>query len=171
MGKRGPRPIPTKILKARGSWRARLNPAEPIAASDVPELPEGLSEEAKEIWFRILPKLLRMQIMGDVDGDALARYCDALVKWRQAARFLDEHPGLAYPLRGPATPANPNGRLIGLVPYPQNGLYKRYSRILDRLEQSFGLTPSARTRISVSTGNKQAQDSERLLKLLPHRAG
>lgn len=171
MGKRGPRPIPTKILKARGSWRARLNPAEPIAASDAPELPDHLSADAKEIWFRIFPKLLRMRIMGDVDADSLGRYCDALVKWKRAARFLDDHPDLVYPLRGPATPENPNGRLIGLVPYPQNALYERYARILDRLEQSFGLTPSARTRIATQQETKSAEQNAALIKLLPRHTG
>jgi P27 family predicted phage terminase small subunit len=159
MGRRGPKPTPTKILAARGSWRAKINRHEPIPDDISPEPPDHLSDAAKQVWFHIIPKLLRLRIVGDIDADALARYCDALVKWRRAAVFLEGHPELVYPIRGPGTPENPNGRLLGLAPYPQNGLYEKYARILDRLEQSFGLTPSARTRITTTQAiGQQALD-------------
>jgi len=154
MGRRGPKPTPTKILAARGSWRAKLNRHEPIPDDMSPQPPDYLSDAAKQVWFHIIPKLLMLRIVGDIDADALARYCDALVKWRRAAVFLEGHPELVYPIRGPGTPENPNGRLLGLAPYPQNGLYEKYARILDRLEQSFGLTPSARTRITAMQAEK-----------------
>lgn len=171
MGRRGPKPTPTKVLAARGSWRAKLNPAEPMPELGAPQPPEHLSDDAKQVWFRLVPQLLRLRVVSEIDADALARYCDALVKWRRAAVFLEGHPALVYPLRGPETAEHPNGRLLGMIPYPQNTLYEKYARILDRLEQSFGLTPSARTRIAAQHESPGTAVSARLAQLLPHRAG
>ena len=164
MGQRGLPPTPPALLKARGSWRAKLNPAEPLPEVGAPDCPAWLSDAAKEVWFQMVPRLVALNVLTRIDGGALARYCDAFIQWKRAAEFLNGH-DLVYPLK------DSTGRVTGLAPYPQNALYEKFARILDHLEQAFGLTPSARTRIQVSTGNKQAQDSERLLKLLPHRAG
>jgi P27 family predicted phage terminase small subunit len=164
MARPGKAPTPTAILAARGSWRAKLNPAEPLPELGAPDCPAHLSDAAKEIWYQIVPRLLAMGVLSRVDGNALARYCDAFIQWRRAAEFLNAHE-LVYPMKGK------DGKVSALAPYPQNALYDRYARILSGLEAQFGLTPAARTRIAAATEAKGPQDTARLRQLLPNRAG
>lgn len=166
MGARGRKPTPTAVLKARGSWRAKLNPHEPVAAVEAPDCPGWLSDEARLVWYAIVPMLLSLKVLYRADGNALARYCDAFVKWRRAATELDKV-GMVYAIK------DATGRIIGAAPSPHHGIYDRYARILDRLEASFGLTPSARTRIAagLEPADSVAEDDARLLKLIPSRVG
>ena len=164
MGRRGKAPTPTAILAARGSWRAKLNPTEPLPELGAPDCPAHLSDLAKEVWYQIVPRLVALGVLTRIDGNALARYCDAFIQWRRAAEFLNGHE-LVYPMKGK------DGKVSALAPYPQNALYEKYSRILSGIEAQFGLTPSARTRIAAAQESKQAAGADRLLKLLPNRAG
>jgi P27 family predicted phage terminase small subunit len=164
MAKPGRQPTPTAILKARGSWRAKLNPAEPLPELGAPDCPAHLSDAAKEVWYAIVPRLLALRVLTRIDGGDLARYCDAYVQWQRAAEFLNAHE-LVYPLK------SSDGRALGLVPYPHNALYEKYHRILISLEDRFGLTPAARTRIAAAQAEKSPQESARLSQLIPHRAG
>lgn len=145
MGLRGPQSIPTPILAARGSWLApaRIKAGEPTPDVAAPDCPEWLDDRAKEVWFQVVPMLVSMRVLARIDGGALARYCDAFIQWKRAAEFLNTHE-LVYPLKGK------DGTMRGLAAYPQNRLYESYARILDRLESGFGLTPSARSRITLT---------------------
>ena len=163
MGRRGKPPVPTAILKARGSWIAKTRTGEPEQDIDAPDCPTWLSDSAKEVWYQIVPQLIAMRVLSRIDGVDLARYCDAFVIWRRASEFLNTH-DLVYPMK------DGKGNVTGLAPYPQNGLYDSYHRILLGLEDRFGLTPSARTRIQIAKKDHQTGDL-RLRQLLPNRAG
>ncbi len=76
------------------------------------------------------------------DRNALARYCDAWSRWQNAAAFLDKH-GDAYPIKGT------DGTLKYMQQFPQVSIYHKLAAVLLRLEQEFGMTPSARTAIVV----------------------
>ena len=83
-----------------------------------------------------------MKVLTNVDGNALARYCVLWVRWKQAELFIRQH-GLAYPLR------DEKGQLRCLQQFPQVAIANKLATQLTRLEQEFGMTPSARTRIHV----------------------
>lgn len=124
----------------RGSPRAERRKNEPKPADGVPRCPPWLTPEAKKHWRRLIPLLASMNILKITDAEAIARYCHLWHRWRKAEEFLGAN-GECYPLRDEA------GKVKCLMPYPQVAIANRLASQLLRLEQEFGLTPSARTRI------------------------
>ncbi len=120
MGKRGPKPTPTKILALRGSWRAKTRPNEPIPPAGEPAMPSWLSRSAKATWKSVVPPLVQMGVASSVDRFALARYCETLVTWREARKTHD-------------VPA-----------------MVKLSNILSGLESSFGMTPASRAELGAA---------------------
>lgn len=117
----GPPPTPTAILKARGSWRAKIRKNEPQPPAGKAECPEWLSLEAKAAWKKLAPTLERMGVLTLADENEFARYCDLYARWKQAI-----------------TRRVPKDKLIGSI-----------TEQLARLAQQFGLTPASRARVQV----------------------
>lgn len=142
MGRRGPRPTPTKVLELRGSKRAKLNRGEPKPGPGVPEAPSWLDDESRAVWEQLVPQLEEMAVLSKIDALALARYCVLWTQWVKATKFVQRH-GPTYPLK------DGNGRVKCFAQFPEVALMHKLSTALSRLEAEFGLTPSARTRINV----------------------
>ena len=153
MGKRGPKPTPTKTLKLRGSWRANDRKGEPQPDAARPKCPHWLNREAKATWKQIVPQLADMGVLTKIDCNALARYCDAWARWRKMAEFIDAT-GEVYTLK------DDSGKLTHIQQLPQVGIYHKLGQMLTRLEAEFGLTPSARAGISVPAGQQGADDDD-----------
>ena len=143
MGRRGPPPTPTSVLKKRRSWRANINPAEPQPPKGVPVRPDWLGPEACAAWDCLVPLLQVTGVLTPLDGPALTRYCDAWGRWVNAARFIHQH-GEMYPIK------DDQGRVKCFMPFPQTVTYHKLAQMLVRLEQELGLSASARTRIHAS---------------------
>ena len=148
MGQRGPKPTPSAILNARGSWRGKANKAEPQPPAGVADAPAWLTPAARAVWAQLVP-LMPAGVLTRVDELSLARYCDSFVRWRQAAAALDDH-GSTYEVDGR------NGKQHKLR--PEVAEYHALAAMLVRLEQEFGLTPSSRTRIQVPDDQGKAKD-------------
>lgn len=142
MGMRGPQPTPTETLKLRGSWLVNQRQNEPTPTPGTPEPPEWFSEEERAVWDDVVPTLLRMRVLTVADGRALARYCRFWVRWRRCEEFIDKH-GTSFPIMGK------DKAVKGFQTYPQAVRAEKLADMLNRLEDRFGLTPAARTRISV----------------------
>lgn len=149
MGARGPRPTPSEVLRLRGSWRADLNRGEPKPPLGPPERPDWLDEEAAAVWDQLVPQLEAMGVLTRIDGMALARYCLIWKFWRRAALFVDKY-GTSYSIK------DGNGRVKAFGQFPEVAQIHKLSLALSRLEQEFGLTPSARTRINVPLQPKES---------------
>lgn len=129
MGKRGRPPIPTAILKARGSWRAKIRPGEPeVDEPMIPTPPDWLTDaNALECWNRLRPLLGWMR---KTDENLFARYSEAWGRYHERlaqmkdAIEIDEIESLDARL------AKLNEQMI-------------------RMESQIGLTPSARSSIRV----------------------
>ena len=140
MGKRGPRRTPTDTLKLRGSPLAdRRN--DPEVKTGAPPCPQWLSKEAKVVWKQIIPHLRTMGVLAKSDGNALARYCSLWFRWRRAEKFIEEN-GEVFITTTKAGEKYP-------IQWPQVGIVNTLAVELRRLEQEFGLTPSARASIQV----------------------
>jgi P27 family predicted phage terminase small subunit len=165
MGARGPQPVPTSILAARGSRLAplRRKQGEPRPDVETPDCPDWLGDDAKEVWFQVVPMLVSLRVLSRDNAVALARYCDALVQWKKAALFLTSSQTLVYAVK------SKTGETVAWAPWPQNALYEKFHRILTSLEDRFGLTPSARSRITLT--QKLAEDSSGNSKLRFFNAG
>lgn len=46
--------------------------------------PEWLDEFARSEWYRVVPQLLKIEIVGNLDYSNIAGYCNAFSKFRQA---------------------------------------------------------------------------------------
>lgn len=149
MGRRGPAPTPTAILRLRGSklvnQRDRYRATEAKGPPGTPDCPDWLDQDAKAAWEHLVPQLESMGVLTRIDGNALARYCKLWARWRKAEAFLDKN-GEVYPLR------DEKGKVKYLAQFPQVSIAANLAQQLTRLEQEFGLTPSARTRIQVDPG-------------------
>lgn len=142
MGRRGPTPTPTEVLKQRGSRRAAARTGEPKPEAKTPRCPTWLSKEAKAVWKQVAKQLAELGVLTEIDGNALARYCSLWVRWRRATAHLEAN-GETYPL------LDEKGNVRCLQQYPEVAIVNKLSVLLLRLEQEYGLTPAARTRIRV----------------------
>jgi P27 family predicted phage terminase small subunit len=109
----------------------------------------------------LIPLLDQMRVLTQIDGNALARYCQLWSRWKRAEAFIQKH-GDTYPLK------DEKGRIRCLQQFPQVSIANKLAQQLTRLEQEFGLTPSARTRIHVKPEEQERvcgpDDKRRLLK-------
>lgn len=150
MGRRGPRPTPTAILKARGSWRAKANPDEPPAVPGAPPMPAWPKGDVRrDVWAAVVDQLARLRVLSRTDGNAIARYADALVRWHAAAQHLAEQ-GETYVVK------DAKGNVRDVKAHPQAKVYTQLATLLLKLEQEFGLTPAGRARIKVEQGAGQS---------------
>jgi P27 family predicted phage terminase small subunit len=147
MGLRGPTPTPNAILKSRGSKRAKT------AADGIPDVPSGrpdkpatMTAEEGVVWEEMCGVLERIGVLTAADGRALHRYCSIFVRWRRAADFTEKN-GDIYTLK------DSKGEVRCVQPWPQSVSYNKLAVMLLKIEQEFGLTPAARTRVRTSATN------------------
>ena len=75
MGKRGPQPENTKKLENRGSTRVSSRKDEPEPGAFDDTCPDWLDDIAKQKWYKIVPQLKNLGVLGDVDSSLVAQYC------------------------------------------------------------------------------------------------
>ena len=145
MGRRGPARTPTSVLKLRGSTLVtkRRDQREAQGPPGKPRCPNWLDAGARTMWRQLAPLLESMGVLTKIDGNALARYCRLWSRWRKAEAFIDQH-GEVYPLK------DEGGRVKYLQQWPHVAVATKLAQQLTRLEQEFGMTPAARTRIPVT---------------------
>ena len=162
MGRRGPPATPTSVLKLRGSTLVtkEREAREVKGPSGTPTCPRWLDDDAKAAWKHVVPILEGMGVLTRADGNALSRYCRLWSRWRKAESFIDEH-GECYPLK------DEEGKIKYVAPWPQVSIANKLAQQLTRLEQEFGLTPSARARLQLSPVKKEqsTHDKGRFFKL------
>lgn len=152
MGKRGPAPKPTVLEIAQGRPGKRaLNKSEPRPTLGIPECPDSLTKSAKAEWNRISPKLDEVGLLTHVDRATLAAYCQCWARWVECEEIITRD-GLTMELR------DDKGTLKSCRPIPEVGISLKLVDKINRLGSELGLSPSARTRISVA-GPANAVDS------------
>jgi phage terminase small subunit len=75
MGKRGPRPTPTKQLVNRGSKLAIHRTGEPTSGLPIGACPDWLDSMAAEKWNSLVPRLERLGIINEADAETVSQYC------------------------------------------------------------------------------------------------
>jgi P27 family predicted phage terminase small subunit len=151
MGKRGPRPEPTILKIAKGNpGKRRLNKDEPKPAIDSIQPPEWVTGNALAKWNEIVPQLLAMGVMTNADVEPVARYC---TMHEQYVKYLDQvRRGLDV-----LVIRDEKGKVKYMQSTPAATMLNKLSASMLRIEQEFGLTPSARTGI---VANKQEDNTE-----------
>lgn len=138
-GGRPPKPTHLKVLQ--GTARPNRMRNEPKPAPVRPTCPRWLSPEAKREWRRVAPELEKLGLLTRVDRAALAAYCQAYARWRQAEEVL-EREGLTCEHTNKAGATNVSLR-------PEFFVAQKYLQVIKGFCVGFGLTPSARARMTV----------------------
>lgn len=146
MAQRGRKPKPTHLKVVQGNpGKRQLNQDEPQPdRSTIPEPPDHLNAEAREEWDRAAMQLWHMGVLSHADRATLAAYCQAYGRWVQAERAIAEmakrddktHGLMIRTSKGTA------------VQNPLVGTANKAKADMMRYAAEFGLTPSARTRLS-----------------------
>ena len=119
--------------------------------SGKPRCPDYLDRNAKAAWKKLVPLLAAMGVLTRVDENALARYCRLWSRWRKAEDFIDDH-GEMYPLKDEA------GNTKCFQQWPQVAIAHKLSLQLTRIEQEFGMTPSARARLHIPSERRNKRE-------------
>lgn len=165
MGRRGPPKTPTAQLQARGSWRGNER-KDAEMPEGLPDAPGWLSDGARVHWFRLLPLLATARILRQTDANSLGRYCQLLDRWLTVEKWLATH-GMFRLVTIPQEDENKiplldaEGNVMVHVieseEWPQTKTASRLAEQLTRLEDRFGLNPSARA--SVGSNDKPVADN------------
>jgi len=130
---RAHQPPALKLLKGVGPGRdsgGRKVKATPAFRRVAPNPPTWLSREAKAEWKRVVPELLRLDIVKAEDRAALAAYCETWATFVEATRRVQNE--------GLTIKANQ-----GMLAHPAVGIARNTGKELRAWANQFGLTPSA----------------------------
>lgn len=134
---------PTKLKLLKGTGRAdRINEHEPKTEPVTEMKPPAYLNNTAKIAFRDLVKMVGadgMNVLADADKTALAMLCDQYSIYRQARKDVKSK-GLTFETVGR------NGKQVKARPEVQimNNAWDRVAKMM----VEFGLTPSARSRVS-----------------------
>ena len=154
MGKRGPKPLPAAELKRRGSWLAKPRAeSEMPAPLGQPPMPRWIDRKAQTLYRTLTRELDRSGVLSTIDQGALGRYCELFSLWRDAALDVRQR-GQIFEV----PVIDRTGEIVGYnrVPNPSVKQLQNYSAELLRLENNFGLTPSARVGLALHKPEKPA---------------
>ena len=135
-------PTVLKVLRGNPGKRAIKAEPTPAIAAEIPEPPEFLSVHGRAEWLRLSPELYRLGLLTIVDVNAFAAYCQAFGRWRQAEEALAEAGELV-------TVDQRTKRRRILKQSPLVGIAAGAARDMMTYAGQFGLTPVARSRISI----------------------
>lgn len=146
MGARGPKPIPTQLKLARGTFRSGRAPASEAPALGKPTCPSWVKDADAKKEFRRLARVLgEMGLVGSADSNLLTRYCIDWVRWRRVTQTLLTNGAAEY-----ATYKDADGKVKSVQVSALHSVARSLSDELSRAEQQLGMTPSARSRIEVA---------------------
>jgi P27 family predicted phage terminase small subunit len=141
-GKRGRPAEPTALKVLMGNPGNRpINTDEPKPKPLMPSKPKMLKGEALKEWKRITKKLCDLGLLTEVDGAALAAYCQCYKRWLEAEEFLEKF--------GHDEKGNFNGFMIKttsgyLQQLPQVSIAQTYAKLMSVYLAKFGLSPADR---------------------------
>lgn len=169
MSARGPKPLPANVHLLRGNPSKKplgdlLGEFKPEV--EIPDYPSWLWAEAKKEWKRISVELEKYGLISKLDRAALVLYCQAWAKMVWAERQLTRAMKAAEDKRAAAEArgeeyAGGDGIMVmtsgGNFTYSHHWVVGRHaSAEVKRYLDLFGLSPSARSKVSTSD-NRQGQ--------------
>lgn len=165
MKKRGPAPKPTKLKVLAGNpGKRKLNQEEPEPALvEKAPPPAHLPEYAKEAWKEIVPELCRLKLLTVVDMIGLEMCCMAYQRWRENEDWVTKYGGTIVYRAEPTEQEkkeNKPGKIRSVQQAPQVWSAKSAFEQYKNMMAEFGLSPSARTRLSVSGGKKEIDNAD-----------
>lgn len=171
MGARGPKPLPANVhlLRSNPSKKSLddlFNEFNPEV--EIPDYPSWMWPEAKKEWKRVSAELLKYGLISKLDRAALVLYVQAWAKMVWAEKQMAQAMKIAEQKR---KEAEDKGEVYvggdGIMVLTANGnmIYshhwvvgRRAAEDVNRYLTSFGMSPSARGRVSPSENRQQSLD-------------
>jgi len=142
MAPRGVKPTPTNIKLLMDNPGNRGIPSrEPKPRSRNPSPPAHLNEDAAAEWNRVKDELAAIGILSGLDRAALGAYCQAYGRWAQAEKALAKMSNSADGLIIKTVSGN-------MIQNPLVGVANKAMSDMVRYAVEFGMTPSARVRVT-----------------------
>ena len=87
----GPAPLPTKIHRLHGNPSGKkFKKDEPAPPVKIPKPPIKLGTIARRHWKYIVPLLEELGVLAEIDGSALAAYCQTFQQWSDLEDIIKE---------------------------------------------------------------------------------
>lgn len=138
MGRRGPPKKPTALKIAQGQRKRDLPKDElSVPHEDNPEMKFELSDRGQMLFEDVCKRLNQSGMITILDVQTITRYCDVFDKWLHYRDMVTKSPMVKV--------KTPMGERI--EQNPALNAYMNLARELLKLEQQFGMTPSARASI------------------------
>ncbi len=147
MAGRPPKPTRLKIIHGNPGRRP-LNTNEPQPDPTLTK-PRWLTGVAAKEWRRLAPELKRLGLATMADRNALAAYCVAFARWREAEDALSAAGSLTVQLE------TKTGSTY-FQPRPEVSIAAKYFDQMMKIGGRFGLDPSSRSKLS--TPQREAVD-------------
>lgn len=145
---RGRPPKPTTIAFLSGDpGRRRRYQTEPAPPDAPPVAPDFLDAIAKAEWDHTTAILKEMGLLSKADQSALACYCEAWSRYRNAVEQLNKFGAVIL---------SPNKKYP--MPSPWHSIMKSALKDIIAFSDRFGLTPSARARLAIEAKDTKADD-------------
>lgn len=169
MGQRGPNPLPSNVHQLRGNPSKKplgqlLDEFQPEV--EIPSIPSWIWPEAKKEWRRISTELERYGLISKLDRAALVLYCQSWAQMVWAEQMLTRAMKKAEDDRSAAEArgveyTGGDGIMVrtanGNFTYSHHWVVGKQARAeVRRYLDLFGLSPSARTKVSQSD-NRQGR--------------
>lgn len=145
-----PRPAHLKLMNGRSDGRdsgGREVVAPPTFVRLPPTAPEFLTTEARAEWGRVVPELQRLQLLKPPDAAALAAYCEAWSRFKEATQIVAREGMVLH-----------DDKLGRSQRHPALLTAEAASKELRAWCGEFGLTPSAEARLTAPKGDDAAKE-------------
>lgn len=139
-----------KQIEQRLEAEQRLKPK-----SDKIKPPTWLDATAKKEFKRIASELMELDLLTNIDVNALAAYCDAYSDYVKCTQIIQEE-GLMVEYTNKAAETNK-------VPHPLLTKKKQLYEQMRSIASEFGLTPAARAKIAIPKREEKPKSEEELL--------
>lgn len=152
MGRRGPAPKPTALkILAGNPGKRKLNKNELRFPAGAPPCPEFVLKDkfAHAEWKRVVPELLRMGVLSEIFGTALAAYCMSFSQWQRAEEILRKE-GHTYTMR--------NGTVCT---HPAMGIARQAMAATRVWAAEFGMTPASSSRLNITMPDEEEEEKAR----------
>jgi P27 family predicted phage terminase small subunit len=148
----GRKPTPTHLKLVKGNpGRRPIRKDEPDVEAKPPAPPEHLSEKARRAWDVVSPLLERAGILATADAFALEMLCEAYGDYLDARDAIEEFGGNYYETKNAA------GGTMHRA-HPAVAVMRDADRRIRGWLAEFGMTPSARTRVSAQLKGQKVKD-------------
>lgn len=142
----GRRPTPTHLKILAGNPGKRPLPKEePKPEIVAPDPPEWLEGEALREWDRIVPELLKLKLISELDRTGVVAYCVAYDRYVSANMDIRTLGSIIITTNG------------NIIQNPAVGIANTSVDIMRKFLIEFGMTPASRTKVS-TPGKPKAKD-------------